>query len=474
MPERSDEKMMATQQQMLALFPAVREELMRFPNVVAVGIGMKEVGDSVTLVPAWTVHVAEKKNPGELPPGGMIPDEIAGFPTDVKIDVPRTPEDDDSKYRPVCGGIQINRAGADEVGTLGCLGHLVADNTVILLTNAHVVGLAKDDTAAGLTGSAVNSIELGQPTHIKSCCCTCNDIAVTLHAVRHLHLDFAIARLKDGVQSTAVIEEIGAIQGIATAVMGGTVKKRGRTTGLTTGIITDLLPTGGGTVTEIIVKTDGGNARFSRGGDSGSALLNASDQIVGLHFAGNNGEEVVAPNFRSFSQPIQLVLDRLQTNGFQITITTGGGGDESARATAATVDARADLLWAVESRLRRTPEGRHLWALIQRHQKEMLQLVNHVRPVTVVWQRNHGPTWVAALGRSVKEPLYRIPAEIGGVTHTRFAIAMAAILDAHGSEPLRADLERHRDLLQEIIIGTDTAEDMFAAWENGGVAAMSE
>lgn len=464
--------MLEVQQRMLALFPAVNEQLMRIPGVVRVGVGMKETGGGMTTTPAWTVHVERKKAPEEIPPDEMVPSEIAGFPTDVKIHHISTPEEDDGKYRPVRGGIQIERAGSDEVGTLGCLGHLdTPEHEVVLLTNAHVVGVAANDPA-GLSGSNVNSIELGQPTHIKSCCCTCNDIAVTLHAVRSGGLDFAIAKLKSGVQSNAVIEEIGPIAGIAMAMMGETVKKRGRTTGLTTGTISDLFPHGTAVITEILVKKNGGNERFSMPGDSGSALLNARNEIIGLHYKGHNTEDVVPPHFDSTSQPIQLVLDRAQTNGFAFTITTGGGGESGE--ISSVLAASADVLWAVELRLRQTEAGRQLWELVERHQREVLHLVNHVRAVTVVWQRSEGPTYLAAVGRSLKEPIYRIPREVNRVSREQFVAAVAAALGAHGSERLRTDLAEHGALLGDVLLGCDTAEEMFRAWEEAAAPAVKE
>jgi hypothetical protein len=119
------------------------------------------------------------------------------------------------------------------------------------------------------------------------------------------------------------------------------------------------------------------------------------------------------------------------------------------------------MLWAVELRLRQTEAGRALWALVERHRDAVLALVNHTRPVTVVWQRNQGPSFIAALGRSVKESNYRIPREIGGVSRKEFTLALAIILDVYGSESLRADLEQHGRLLQELLIERDTTEEMF-------------
>ena len=472
MADLSREEMAAIQRRMQEIFPAVHAQLSVIPGVVGIGIGFKQVGGELTLQPAFTVDVVEKKAPGDVPPGQLIPREIGGFPVDVQVFQAGDPEDDRAKYRPIKGGIRIERKGSSRGGTLGCLARLDEDDTVVLLTNAHVVGIPE----GGLDGDDNDMIELGQPCHTTSCCCTCNDIAITLHGVRNNHLDFAIARIKQGIQVNAEIEEIGPITGVAAAMMvGENVHKRGKTTGHTQGMISKLMMNGMGVVERIEVKKNMGNDRFSEPGDSGSALLNDNDEIIGLHRAGTNGPTVVAPNFLSISTPIQLVLSTLTTNGFPITIITGDGGESLVVQTPAEA-AKGDLLWAVELRLRQTDAGRILWALIERHQDEVLHLVNHVRPVTVVWQRNQGPAFTAALGRSIREPLYRIPQELNGVARLQLAIALATVLDAYGSDMLRADLAQHRDALEELLVASDTAEEMFERWEQresaGSAAAV--
>lgn len=474
MAELSREELAAVQRRMRGIFPAVHARLSVIPGVVGVGIGFRQVGGELTLQPAFTVDVVEKKAPGAVPPGELIPAEIEGFPVDVQVFQAGDPEDDRAKYRPIKGGIRIERKGTSRGGTLGCFARLDADDTVVLLTNAHVVGIPAQ---SGLMGGNNNMVEIGQPKHSTSCCCTCNDIAITLHGVRQDHLDFAIARIKSGIQINAEIEEIGPITGVSAPMMvGETVHKRGKTTGHTTGMISKLMMNGMGVVERIEVKKNMGNDRFSEPGDSGSALLNDDDEIIGLHRAGTNGPTVVAPNFLSISTPIQLVLDRLQTNGFAITIMTGDG-EESLTVQHPAEAAKSDILWAVELRLRATEAGRILWSLIDRHQDEVLHLLNHVRPVTVVWQRNQGPAFTAALGRSIREPVYRIPNEMNGVPRLQLAIALSTVLDAYGSEELRADLAQHRAALEELLVASETAEEMFERWEQqaagGGALAAS-
>lgn len=454
---KSREELLQKQKQLQEVFPEVQRELMAVPGVTKVGIGIKETEGQLTGETVFRVYVIEKKPSDELAPSERIPKEIRGFKTDVIVVRPEYPEDDDSKYRPVKPGGQINRQDSDEVGTLGFFAHLFSDDSVVLVSNHHV-----------LYGSGgADGKEIGQPMYSSSCCCTCGDIAANVHGINRAHIDVGIARLKSGVARNDRIKQIGMITGIASAVAGEAVKKRGRTTELTNGNVTNLTLDAGGTkILDVEVKTNNGQDRFSRGGDSGSALLNASNQIIGLHKSGNNGDNVTAGNFVSHSIGIQEVLDALQTDGFQITIITGTGGDESAMMEASGAVAPADPLMIFEERLKQSEPGRVLWETIRGHHREVLRLVNEERPVTVAWRRNQGPAFVAAVVRSARVSTYRIPFEIEGVSRKQTALAMLAVLRTHGSARLRADLDAHADLLIELFAEGSTVEELMTAWES--------
>ena len=456
MPTESRTELLQRQKQLQAIYPQVREELMRIPGVVKVGIGIKETAGQLTGEIVFRVYVAEKKPLDAVSPAQRIPKEIRGFKTDVVIVRPDFPEEDTDKYRPVKGGTQIGAEDSGSVGTLGCLAHLISDNSVVVLSNHHVL----------YDGTATDGSEIGQPQHTKSCCCTCNEIAVNIHGINRGHLDCAIARLNSGIGNDGRIKEIGFITGVNSAVAGEAVKKRGRTTGLTTGNVTNLtFGPDGLTILEIEVRKNNGQDRFSRPGDSGSALLNAANEIIGLHKSGNNGETVTPGNFHSTSVAIGEVLEAFTLEGFQISIITGVGGDESLQPELARVASLSDALWAVELRLRETQAGRQFWDVVQRHQREAIHLVNEVRPVTVIWHRNKGATFVAALGRSAKEPSYRLPENIEGVSRREAASNIVATLGTHASAALRADLETYATVLTDAFTLSDSVEEMISRFE---------
>jgi hypothetical protein len=461
MPTR--EELIETQSRLQSLYAEVQEELMRLPGVVQVGIGMKEVGGLLTSEMVFRVYVQEKLPITVLQPELMIPAEIRGVKTDVIVFQLPNDEEDSDKYRPVKPGTQIGVDGSGGVGTLGCLAHLVADNTAMILSNHHVLygAPAKDGT------------EVGQPEFTSSCCCTCNDIAINVHGIRRDHLDCAIARLKPNVAFDARIKEIGFITGIANAVAGEAVKKRGRSTSLTTGTISNIrFDATGAKILEIEVKKNSGNDRFSRPGDSGSALLNASNQIIGLHKEGKNGDDVTAGNFFSKSIGIQEVLDAFSSEGFAITLMTGSGLDESAAVGSFTppvigsAAANADqAFWLIEQRMKQSEVGRELYQVIERNLDEALNLVNHTRSVTVAWHRQQGPAFVAAIIRSTKEPLYQIPTEIERVNRHLALMSMAAVLAEHGSDALRKDIQCYSLPLIHLFSHYDKVDKMMNALE---------
>jgi S1-C subfamily serine protease len=102
------------------------------------------------------------------------------------------------------------------------------------------------------------------------------------------------------------ILNIGVPIGVGTVTLGTPLQKMGRTTGYTTGQITQL---------DVTVSVDYGGkiatfrnqlmaGAMSQGGDSGSAVLDMNKRVVGLLYAGSATTTIL--------NPIQLVLDALE------------------------------------------------------------------------------------------------------------------------------------------------------------------
>ena len=131
-------------------------------------------------------------------------------------------------------------------------------------------------------------------------------------------VDCALARPLSADVVNPDILHIGIPTGVGPAPLGTAVQKSGRTTGYTTDQITQL---------DVTVSVDyGGNiavfknqlmaGALSKGGDSGSAVLDMNKQVVGLLFAGSNTTTIM--------NPFQLVLDALQVELVTSTLSDPG------------------------------------------------------------------------------------------------------------------------------------------------------
>ncbi len=60
------------------------DELMRYPNVIAVGVGLRQVGGAYTSEPAIVVMVRQKLPPDMLSPEETLPRMLEGIPVDVQ------------------------------------------------------------------------------------------------------------------------------------------------------------------------------------------------------------------------------------------------------------------------------------------------------------------------------------------------------------------------------------------------------
>jgi hypothetical protein len=234
------------------------------------------------------------------------------------------------------------------------------------------------------------------------------------------------------------INQIGVIAGTAAAIIGETVRKVGRTTGLTTGTVTDINSpansTAGSSFThQVRITPVAGVDKFSNNGDSGSVIVNATNQVVALLWGGNTGPSVA-----------NNIGDVLTAMG--ITIPAGVADIDFVRDTASPVPLpteREMLLRRVQRTLRQTERGQVVLNVVLEFRFEVMQLLQKQRAVGVTWQRHQGPTFLAALFRSLKEPAYQIPRQIEGVSVQRLLMSMAATLEEHGSARLRAAISRH-------------------------------
>lgn len=314
--------------------------LMSKDNVVATGVGFKIAGTTLTNEPSIIVSVTKKLPAAQLTASSLVPKTIG----DVKTDVIETGkivafQDPKLKMRPARPGISLGHYQIT-AGTFGCL--VQRGGQVYLLSNNHVLansntakvgdpiwqpGQYDGGTSADQIGTLEQFIPIGfsgdqpvpSPTPQPSGCSPLASL-MNLIAPRQATpapraqinepgkntVDCAIAKPLSPDLVTSDILNIGVPIGVGTATLGTQLQKSGRTTGYTTGQITQIDVT-------VSVDYEGKTGTYnnqlmagamSAGGDSGSAVLDMNKRVVGLLFAGSDTTTIMSP--------IQLVLDALQ------------------------------------------------------------------------------------------------------------------------------------------------------------------
>ncbi len=491
--------------EILALRERVKERLTRIPGVLSVGFGLKQVGGDLTETRALRVYVERKKSLDELTVDEMVPAEVDGVPTDV-VTIPRGSSfgtRDTDRHSPLIGGITISNlkpdgSGQFGMGTLGCFATIdgvAGPKNVVLLGNAHV--LAANGGAAGdtiyqpnLTGGQVDPDPKNHGPSAKN-----HNMGLEgPHSYTYpsespvdYHVDCGTAKLNIdisswcdcncGVSYKNELREINIggnskLEGVARAVDGETVHKSGALTGGTTGTISDVL--GSALINNPPVQVDNvilveptSDPAFAEEGDSGAALVNDSNELIGLVFGG--ADPTVSPRV-AFACHIAPVLDLLEVTPIS-TQNPPVGPAGHARATRMARVAGPDAIGPedhtveLQERLNRSETGQLLHRAFLDHRSEVVDLVNRHRPVTVAWHRAKGPTFFAHFVENARHPDHRIPAEVEGVTRSDLADRMGEALSAHGSERLRAAISEHRGLVMAMIEDADDLHALVAGFE---------
>jgi hypothetical protein len=171
-------------------------------------------------------------------------------------------------------------------------------------------------------------------------------------------------------------------------------------------------------------------------GDSGSVLIDDQNKIIGLLFS---SDPKTQNRTIGIGNHIDRVLDALKNNGHEIKLAKSpDSGNVHGIATGTSVVPRRPSLQDLVRESQTLPA-----ALYRRHRDEVTHLVEHRRAVTVAWHRHQGPAFAAAVNRSHREPAYRIPRAINGITRHALLIAMGRVLGEHGSPALQQDLRKH-------------------------------
>lgn len=367
-------------------------------------------------------------------------------------------------------------------GTLGCLATEKGTDKKVLLSNYHVLYSVKGEENVH---------------HPDYSCCKSHRIGIRM---RHgppgtltvaSTVDAAIAGLTEPSKADPTIVDIGDVQDTATitltdivtpvqiatdppptgVVRGYRVRKRGITTLVTEGIVIGLEATFNGPdklvpvflKNQILIQPMAGEGRgaITLKGDSGSALVNDDNKVVGLvHGADHLG--------RGFASPIADVERELNITILKATSSTPGTG--GAGGTPVTADDLViippipDLLVAVASEVSATREGAHLVSLVMGHHQEVEHLVHHDRRVTVAWHRNGGPSFLRELHELVVRRDIPLPPMVEGRPVRQCVENLFDALRQSGSAKLAADVERYgRELAELSTLSYASMLEMLAA-----------
>jgi len=307
-----------------------RKELMQKPNVIATGVGYKTTNGKLTNELALICSVDTKASKKALVSSEMVPATIQGIPTDVHATgMVYALADPKGKFRPAPGGVSIGHINIT-AGTLGCL--VQKDGQTYILSNNHVLANSNDASigdpilqpgpadGGGYPEDHIANLSEFIPINFESDGgggSTCpiaggtagilNFIAAMLGSSTRLNpvrkafaadneVDCAIAKPLNPDDVLNEILNIGTINGSTEGLLGMSLQKSGRTTGHTTGTISQIDVTvqvsyGTNKVATFVDQLMTGY--MSAGGDSGSAVLNSEKQLVGLLFAGSSNSTII-------------------------------------------------------------------------------------------------------------------------------------------------------------------------------------
>ncbi|MBN1560909.1 hypothetical protein JW998_11705 [candidate division KSB1 bacterium] len=321
---------MADVQTISNLRQKTQKEILKKANVIGVGVGRKETAGKKAEELSLKVFVQEKVAVSALLSKDLIPKEIDGISTDVTaVGEIYSFQNPQSRHRPAMPGISIGHY-AISAGTFGAVVRDATTNERLILSNNHVLAnsnsAAKGDTilqpgrADGGKDPQDRIADLERFVKINwkdgggddNC-----PIATFFESLLNLFaaltgsgtrlkqvranainlIDAAVAKPVNNEIIEDQILKIGAVSGTAEAAIGMTVKKSGRTTGYTEGVINTLDATvevSYGSTTAIFEQQIFTNY-MSDPGDSGSLIVSEDNKAVGLLFAGSSTVTVINP-----------------------------------------------------------------------------------------------------------------------------------------------------------------------------------
>ncbi|TWH49135.1 hypothetical protein [Sporomusa sp. KB1] len=312
-------------------------------NIVGVGQGHKYVRGENTKKETLTILVKKKYRISELQRSEVIPKTIANIATDIiEVGDIRLLKERLDFNRPAQPGMSLGHYKIS-AGTFGAVVKDKNTGELLLLSNNHVLAnITNGSDARASIGDPIiqpgiydgGNLETSTIAHLAKFVPLYNEIAfprckiaqtfeMVLNKCIHLFqpkyqvrvlreseklnfVDCAVAAPINPTDISAEILEIGLVAGVKEATLGMPIKKSGRTTGVTSGLVV---------ATNLTVKVSMSNQKYgiftdqilagpmSMPGDSGSLVLTNDNYAIGLLFAGSERATMF--------NKIQHVLDKL-------------------------------------------------------------------------------------------------------------------------------------------------------------------
>ena len=226
-----------------------------------------------------------------------------------------------------------------------------------------------------------------------------------------------------------------------------------------------------------------GNREFSAVGDSGAAIVNERNELIGILVAESpnpvhlvkrvNGTIVDEITERiAFAAHISPVLDRLQVTPITHIVNVPGLGNTRHAAVEQSVSQSMkskepeDPLEKLKSMLSKTEMGRAILKLVNKHTSEFEKLFNKNRSVKIVWQRSQGPAFTAHFLNSLQDQSYKIPKEVKGITLKKLLTQMDDVINQQGSEVLKDDVNKYAAEIIQCADKADSIQAFFNTFNN--------
>lgn len=316
-------------------WPALYRELAVIDNVVGVGRGFKTVRGERTGQEAAVVLVRKKYPRSELARAAVLPKRIAGAVSDVmEVGDIRLLTERTGVHRPARPGVSIGHYKVS-AGTFGALVRDRSTGEVLILSNNHVLANltngADGRSSAGdailqpalydggeKDASVIGHLRRFVPLHGQAVSPVCR-IARSFEALVNKIIgafrpqyrvqvwrdneapntvDCAVAAPVTADAVAADVLEVGEVKGVSEVALGMTVKKSGRSSGLTNGFVL---------ASDVTLRVEMNYGEYgvfagqllagpmSMPGDSGSLVLSEDNHAVGLLFAGSEQATMFTP-----------------------------------------------------------------------------------------------------------------------------------------------------------------------------------